>query len=201
MDGFKTPAPTARRHLRAAGIVALVLLLAVGTAACGKKKSDAQLAAEALQAGLKAHAEGHLSEAQTDYQKVLIYDPQNKFAYYNLGVIDQTQGKAADAEAKYRQALAIDPNFVDALYNLAILRTSAGDLSEAQQLYERVIKVNPNYAAAHLNLGFLLIDEGKKKRGQQELQTAVSLDPSLSSRVPQEYLPPSGIEPTPSPTT
>ena len=167
--------------------LALVVVLAFASVSCSKHKSESELANEALQLGLKAHAEGHLAEAQADYRTVLVHDPQNKFAYYNLGLIDQTSGNTQGAEGNYDQALAIDPNFVPALYNLAIVKTTS-DPKDARQLYERAISLQPDDAAAHLNLGFLLIGRGQPKKGKAELVTALGLDPSLSSRVPARYL-------------
>src|SRR5213593_4103543 len=82
---------------------ALIVLVLAG--ACAKGKSDAEQASAALAAGLKAHAAGRLDEAASDYRKVLVYDPRNKFAYYNLGVIEQAQGDDGSAESNYRIAL------------------------------------------------------------------------------------------------
>lgn len=205
-----TDRPTEARSPRLAcrlGMLALCALLALTLAGCGKKKTDAQLANESLQAGLKAHAAGKLQEAIADYNAALSHDPRNKFAYYNLGLIAQTQGDVASAENDYRLTLSIDPDYVPALYNLAILRTNAGDPTEAIQLYQHAIQVEPSNADAHLNLGFLLIAAEKKKNGQAELATAVQLDPSLSDRIPQNLAVPSGgTEPSgskasPSPST
>lgn len=186
------------RTARGSGLRALssllVLVLLAGTA-CGKEETEAQRASEVLAAGLKAHQEGRLDEAAADYRRVLVLDPRNKYAYYNLGLIDQTHGAAASAETNYRNALSIDPDFVPALFNLAILRTAAGDAAEAIELYRHVIEVDASYAAGHLNLGFLLIDAGQRREGKAELDIAVQLDPSLASRIP-EQLPEDESEPT-----
>jgi tetratricopeptide (TPR) repeat protein len=161
----------------------LLLLLLIG--ACSKGTTDSDQASLALAAGLKAHAAGRLDEAAADYRKVLVYDPRNKFAYYNLGVIEQTQGQGGSASA-YRIALPIDPNFVPALFNLVILRTSSGGDREAVDLYKQVIQIDEGYAAAHLNLGFLLLDNGQERQGNAELAIAVGLDPTLADRIPED---------------
>ena len=173
------PSPSSR------ALIAL-LLISLLTAACSSKKSDAELASEALDRGLAAHQAGKLAEAEADYREVLVYDPNNKFAYYNLGLIDQTNGALASAESNYKLALAIDPTFVSALFNLAIVKTAEGDLVSAIDLYRSAIAVDPTNAPAHLNLGFALIEKGDDKHGQVELDTAIKLDPSLASRLPTE---------------
>jgi tetratricopeptide (TPR) repeat protein len=184
-------------------LVAL-LLICLPLGACSSKKSDAELASEALARGLAAHQAGKLAEAEADYRKVLVYDPNNKFAYYNLGLIDQTDGALASAESNYRLALGIDPTFVSALFNLAIVKTAQGNLGAAIELYRSAIAADPTNAPAHLNLGFALIQKGAKKVGQEELDTAIRLDPSLASRLPGQPVgtgssQPSGRNPTSTP--
>ena len=167
---------------------AILLLVVLLAGACSKSKSDAEQASVALAAGLKAHAAGRLDEAAADYRKVLVYDPRNKFAYYNLGVIEQVRGDGGSAESNYRIALTIDPGFVPALFNLAILRTAEGGGQEPIDLYRHVVEIDASYAAAHLNLGFLLVDNGQMKKGKAELAIAVGLDPTLASRIPEDLL-------------
>jgi tetratricopeptide (TPR) repeat protein len=139
-------------------------------------------AGRALQRGLAAHANGDLDAAEAAYLETVRLDPENKYAYYNLGVIAQTQGDAETAIASYRTALDLDPDFVPALFNLAILQTDA-DPDEARILYEHIIDVDNTYAPAFLNLGFLLVGQGRENQGQRQLDKAVELDPSLSSRI------------------
>lgn len=174
---------------------ALGVVLAV-LAACGgsSAQSAAQIANNDVNAGLSAQAAGHLADAATDYTNAIAHDQQNKFAYYDLGLVEQLQGQSAAAERNYRAALQIDPNFAPALFNLAIIRTSPAP-AEAEELYRHVISLQPNDAAAHLNLGFLLRSEGRTSEGNSELNLAVSLNPALASRIPP------GIVATPKPAT
>jgi tetratricopeptide (TPR) repeat protein len=166
--------------------VAVLVTLSVLLVACSKEPSpsDQPTAAEVLDSALAAHAAGNLDEAVRLYEKVLVLDPKNQYAYYNLGLIDQTRGLAEDAAAQYEQALAVDPGFTPALFNLAIIRADQGSVEEAISLYRSVIAINEADANAHLNLGFLLVDSGDHKEGQLELDRAVELDPSLASRIP-----------------
>jgi tetratricopeptide (TPR) repeat protein len=173
-----------RRHERAASL-AFVILLAIGLAGCSGDGSREQ-ADEILQQGLAAQANGDFVTAVESYLRVIQLDPQNKFAYYNLGVIEQARGEAEPAESHYRTTLGLDPDFAPALFNLAILRAEAGFAEEAVTLYEHLIEVDPSHAAAHLNLGFLLIEQGQERRGQKELEEAVRLDPSLEGRIDPE---------------
>jgi tetratricopeptide (TPR) repeat protein len=174
-------------------IVGVLVMVLVGAllARTLHKNSEADQADQVLEHALQLHAQGDLADAKNEYLRVLQLDPENKYAYYNLGLISQTQGDLVSAESSYRTTIAIDADFVPALFNLAILRTDAGSKREAMDLYRHIIEVTPEsdadltsqLAAAHLNLGFLLLDTGDEAQGQAELDEAVRLDPSLADRI------------------
>ena len=185
--GAARNAPT--RAFTCTPIVCFLVTLVVLGASCSKepRANGSPTGANAtLAAALRAHADGHLDEASGLYHRVLILEPQNKFAYYNLGLIAQTRGLVQDAEEAYEQTLAIDPRFEPALFNLAIVRTGLGKIRSAMDLYRQAITVDPNDARAHLNLGFLLLQSGRRVPGGHEFTVAVDLDPSLASRIPAD---------------
>jgi tetratricopeptide (TPR) repeat protein len=169
--------------------LALTAVLALGATACSNGDSsagsstssatpDAKKAATALDAGLKAHSEGDLTAATADYKKTLTYDPTNKFAFYNLALIDAAAGNYGLAEEKYRAALKSDGKYEPALFNLAILRTSR-DPKEAISLYKRAVAANEKDAAAWLNLGLLLRAAGQVEEGNKDVLRAIALNPKL----------------------
>ncbi len=179
--------PSRRRgFVRALSVTAI---LALGVSACSSAESsspssssasapDTKKAGTALNAGLKAHAAGDLTTATADYKKTLQYDPRNKFAFYNLALIDEASGNYGLAEEKYRSALKSDPAYEPALFNLAILRTSR-DPKEAISLYKRAVAANPKDAAAWLNLGLLLRAAGQARAGDKDVIRAIGLNPQL----------------------
>jgi tetratricopeptide (TPR) repeat protein len=175
----------------ATAILSLVIL-----AACSK--SAPELAAEALNRGLELHRKGEVTAAARAYREVLVHDPNNKGAFYNLGLIDQQSGRSGSAERNYRQALDFDPDFLPGLFNLAIILTKTNP-EEAEGLYRHLLELNPDDSVAHLNLGFLLIDLGKTDEGRAELEKAVELDPKLKSRIPPTPEPAPEAEPVESP--
>jgi tetratricopeptide (TPR) repeat protein len=161
------------------GLLAISLVLA----GCNFGKSKTQLATEAVQRGLQAHREGRLDEAANAYHEALDNDPRNKYALYNLGLIDQQAGRPRSAEAYYQLALEIDPDLTSARFNLALLRASAGAPQEAIEHYRRVIAQQPGDARAHLNLGYTLRSVGQEAEGVAEIRRAADLDSSLRSHV------------------
>jgi tetratricopeptide (TPR) repeat protein len=169
--------------------LALAAALAFGATACGgdggdkggssSVKPDAKKATTALDAGLKAHAAGDLDTASSSYHTALKYDADNKFAFYNLALIDSSDGNYGLAETKYRSAIKSDAKYEPALFNLAILRTTS-DPTEAIGLYKRAVAANEKDAAAWLNLGLLLRTEGKATLGNQAVRKAIALNPKLT---------------------
>jgi Tfp pilus assembly protein PilF len=175
-----------RGRVRGSPIVgaSIALALALTLAACGAKSPAAQ-AADELALGLRAEGQGQMTQAADHFQKAIVKDPSNKFAYYNLGLVTQLSGQAAVAETNYRAALQIDPNFRSALFNLAIVRTTPSP-DEAEQLYRHVIALQPSDAGPHLNLAFLLRSMGRKDEAKSEFARAVTIEPTYASRVPAD---------------
>lgn len=181
------PSTLTARLLRA---LTLTAVLALGATSCsgdddGSSKDDSssssseeKQASSALQAGLDAHSKGDLTEAKAQYEKVLDLDSDNKYAFYNLALIDEASKNYGAAEENYRAALEADPAYEPALFNLAILRTSE-DPQEAIQLYRAAVKAAPKDAAAWLNLGLLLRASGDSEGGDAAVAEAIKLDPEL----------------------
>ena len=172
------------RSVTSVAALAVVLLAGCG----GTTQHDPKLAQQELSAGLAAHYAGRIDQATTHYKKALDYDPNNKWAFYNLGVIEQNAGHLDTAEKDYREAIRIDPGLSGALYNLAIIVTKHSP-QEGEALYRRAIAADPKNGPAHLNLGFLLGTLGKNDEAQAEFNAAVALDPTFRSRVPQPTTP------------
>jgi tetratricopeptide (TPR) repeat protein len=172
--------------------LALIVVALLALPACGGEQSPD----EKLQDALRAHQEGQLDEALQLYEEVLAEQPENEYAWYNLGLIHQTRGQDDVAETEYRHAIQIDPAFVEALFNLGTLLGARGDAAGAIAQYEEVIRIQPEHAAAHLNLGFALLETGDEEAGLAQLERAVELDPTLASRIPEGTLaspdPPAG---------
>jgi tetratricopeptide (TPR) repeat protein len=177
-----------QRPVRFIWALTLALVLLVGTTACAGSEGTTggssttapqpKKAQTALDAGLKAYTAGDLKEAAAEYNTALRYEPGNKFAWYNLGILDEAHTNYGLAETKYRAALKTDAAYEPALFNLAILRTRS-DPQEAISLYRGAVAAEPKDADAWLNLGLLLRQNGQKPAGDKAVLHAILLDPKL----------------------
>lgn len=190
--------PPSNALLRKRVMVAIALLIAVAGAALFIQKNRAdgpttqpaaktaelsQEETDVLSAGLAAHTEGKLDEAEAQYNKLLEINDKNSFAYYNLGVVAQSNGKTDEAVSKYRKALELSPNYPPALFNLAIILTrNAQGRDEAVELYRKVVELEPENAGAMMNLGILLANRGETKEAEDLLSKALTIDPTLAQK-------------------
>jgi hypothetical protein len=72
-----------------------------------------------IEAGLAAQAKGESVAASEDYAMVLSLDPSNKFARFDLGILEQDAGHTDAALSLYAGALRADPNFTPARLRMA----------------------------------------------------------------------------------
>lgn len=161
-----------------AGIAAVATGSGVGLDLVGGARHTTAAAADPaaydLNAALAAQRAGRLAEARAGYDSVLIADPQNKLAHYDLGVLDQQEGDPVGAAYQYHQALHTDAHFVPALFNLAVAVTPT-DPQQAIGLYRQVITQQPGLASAHRNLSVLLRGAGQTQAADAEAQRAATL--------------------------
>lgn len=151
-----------------------------------------------LQTALKQQQRQDSQGATRTYKRVLDLDPDNKFAWYGLGVIAQTSGNTFEARASYDKALKIDPSFMSALYSEAMmLKTS--DPDRAVGLLKRAVVAEPKAAMLHMQLGQILAAKGRDKEAKDAYRLAVAADPSLRPQVPEPYRDSVGHSSAPSP--
>ncbi|MFI2458191.1 tetratricopeptide repeat protein [Streptomyces sp. NPDC019539] len=153
-----------------------------------------------LQAGLLQTQYRDLDGAEATFKRVLEMDPENKLAWYNVGVVSAQDGRPADALKAYDSALEIDPSFTSALFNQAVL-LKRNDPDRAITLLKRTVSINPKASTAYFQLGETLARKGREGQARDAYRRAVAVDPSLRSEVPksfQDFVTPS---PSPSPTS
>jgi Tfp pilus assembly protein PilF len=162
----------------------------------GKSATHAASEAQALvQAGLVQSQYQDFSGAARTFRRALELDPDNKLAWYNLGVIAQRDGRTADAREAYDKALKIDPTYASALFNEAVLVESS-DPDQAVALLKRAVAADPKASTAYLRLGRALAKKGRDDEAEDAFRRAVAIDPELHSLVPESFQ--DSVSPSPS---
>ena len=102
-------------------------------------------------------------EAIKNYQEVVVTDPGNSNAHFQLSQIYFNQQKLAEAEQAVAAAIKIDGSNKWYLEMLANVYMNEGKTKEAGDVFKQLISKFPNGAEYYLNLGFL-----QSKTGQFE---------------------------------
>jgi Tfp pilus assembly protein PilF len=171
-----------------AGVIAVALVIGATAGACGSSskgdgaQGSSTQAATLLSKALSDYFSGNVEVAKSEFQQVVDLDPNNKYGWYNLGVIAQYANDKKGAEADYKKALALDANFEPVLYNLGVLRYGASDWDGAISYLRRAVAVNDKDANAWWNLGLALAHKHTKatdKESTDALNKALALNPKL----------------------
>jgi Flp pilus assembly protein TadD len=166
---------------RRAGFGVLAVVLAVVLAACSSSPSGIDPNVS-LSKALADYFAGNVSLAKGEFSAIVKTDPNNKYAWYDLGVIEQGSANASAAASDYLRSIAIDPVFESALYNLGVLRFQGGQIPDAITYLTRAVAANPADGNAHWNLGLALARIGTQKDNllaTQQLNKALKINPAL----------------------
>jgi Tfp pilus assembly protein PilF len=173
-------------------LVAAVLVVGCSSSSHKSSSSTTSIAGAAgganevdrlLATGINQAQNKQFTQAQTTFQDVLTLDPGNYYAWYNLGLIAQTQDNSKAAVSDYQQALKIDPQDTSAMYNEAIVLEPTA-AQEALSLYKQIVAINPKASTAYLRMSFLYNRLGDHADAATALHQATALDPALSSVPP-----------------
>ncbi len=181
------------RRLTAVRLLPVLLVVALAGAACSKaatpSSSPAKTADNLVTKGLGAESKGESQTAVNDFTAAIAANPADTYAYYDLGVMYQSQlNNPTQAAAEYNKAILANPAYKPAIFNLAILETPndpAGAIAE----YQKILALDSNDADTNFNLGLLLIAQNQSTQGHADLAKAIMLEPSLASRVPKGITP------------
>lgn len=83
------------------------------------------------------------------YQRLIVIDPNFKYAYYNIGYIYLVYIKDfKKAEDYFTKAINCDKNYYEAWYNRGYSYELAGDFVNARKDYQKTLKIEVNYPKA-----------------------------------------------------
>lgn len=131
-----------------------------------------------LQLGINQADKRNWSAADATFNDVLAVSPNNVYALYNLGLVDETRGKDSDADSYYDEAIKANRDYTPALYDLAITLEHSQP-AKAIDLYKRIISINPKASTAYLRLAFVYAREGKTQEAKSAQASAIAINPAL----------------------
>ncbi len=139
---------------------------------------SAALVAEA-QSFFTAH---QYDRAETNYLKVLQYDPNNALVLGNLAAIEMQAGKLAEAEKHIKVAIAQDPNDAFNLATLGYLKFRQDEFDDALNILSRATKLDPHNPEILNYLGVTLSQKGQRPQAEAALRKAIELSPNYAGR-------------------
>ncbi|WP_413200788.1 TIGR03032 family protein [Nostoc piscinale] len=129
---------------------------------------------------LTLQKQGKITEAIAQYEKLIAQHPRYAPAWYQLGVIRESQRQTEAAILAYQKAIEINPHHAQAYNNLGILRVDAQDLDEAIKCLTAAIQSKPDYAFAHNNLGLVLQMQSKLPQAAAKFREALQINPEYA---------------------
>ncbi|MHB8256708.1 MAG: tetratricopeptide repeat protein [Acidiferrobacterales bacterium] len=144
---------------------------------CERNRSDAE--AWFLLAGIHAQL-GELDEVIRCCRQVVVLEPMNVAAHYNLGVALQSRSLTEESAQSYRQVLRIQPDNALALANLGLALRELGKPEEAMMCCQQASKLQPALVEVHNTLGLLLKDQGRIEEAAEYFRQAIALRPEYA---------------------
>lgn len=130
----------------------------------------------------KAYKKGHdllgkkkFDEAQAQLEKALAEYPKYADAWYDLGLVHESQQRVEEARKSYNQALESDSRFVLAYLPLAQYALKENDWNKALDLTDKALTLNPfEYPAIHFynavaNFNLQKLDAAERSARKAEL--------------------------------
>jgi tetratricopeptide (TPR) repeat protein len=140
---------------------------------------DASQITSLIRTGITQASQRNWTAATNTFDEVLAMEPNNVYANYNLGVIEQSTGNSAGALSDYNKALAADTLYTPAMYNEAILLESTQPL-DAIAMYQKIVRIDPQASTAYLRMAVVQAEQGDATAAKADDAKAVAIDPSLA---------------------
>lgn len=140
---------------------------------------DSSAIKELFFAGLKEKLTENYVNANNSFSKILLIDPSNHPAHFEIANIQLRQNKLLDAEVSIKKALALQPNNVWYLKLQTEIYKRSGNMDALVQVFDQLIKLDPeaeNYYFDRANALYIAgkVDESQKAYDLLEEKFGVS---------------------------
>lgn len=128
---------------------------------------DSNAIKELFFAGLKEKLTENYVNASNSFSKILIIDPTNSAAHFEIANINLRQNKLLDAEVSIKKALAVQPSNVWYLKLQSEIYKRSGNMDALVQVFDQLIKLDPETESYYFDRANALyisgkVDESKK---------------------------------------
>ncbi len=117
-----------------------------------------------------------LEQAKYQFEQVIVYDPEDFMAYFNLGWVSQLMGDFVAAQNSYEHCLEIDSEHVFALVHLAQLYEKTADIEQAESLLHKAAKLPHGEPLAMRHLARLYVEQGNFEQARESLHQALAIN-------------------------
>jgi protein O-GlcNAc transferase len=115
------------------------------------------------------------------YDRAIVFNPGDAFAYYNRGTLLRRLGRVEEALASFEQAVVANSGFAEAHFNRGSLLKELHRFDEALASYGNAIRIAPGFAPAYLRRGMLLREMKQFDAALASYDKAIELDPGLAA--------------------
>ncbi len=124
--------------------------------------------------------EAQHSKAIEYFDKVLRYQPTDRFALIGKGNALNAMGDLDGAEQHLRRVIAIDPDNMYAIAELGLVELNRGEVESAQQSFQRAMELEPqSYTCPHEGLGMVYMRQGQTDKAKEHFEKAISINPDI----------------------
>ena len=127
-------------------------------------------------AGLIAHRQQRLADADRHLRVTLAATPDNPEALANHAAILRALGRLPEAEAAARASLTHAPDRAETHNNLGNILRDAGRYPESIAAFQLALEGNPRFADAWVNLAWVLTLQGLPAQAEQAARRAIACD-------------------------
>jgi protein O-GlcNAc transferase len=167
-------------------LAAGLICLAFGAASLSAQKAteNATAAPPDVPALLKTASEAldrkDLPTAVQALKTIVVAQPENAAAWFNLAYAFSGLHQDEDAVQAYEKTLKLQPELFEAHLNLGILFMQMQRVQESVEHLEKAVALKPEHPRAHLYDGRALAAAGQAEAAEKQFQEALRLDPTLA---------------------
>lgn len=133
-----------------------------------------------LAKAVSLHEQGRLSEAEAAYLKLLLAEPDNVPARYQLALLCLQRGDMESGIAEMRRVVDHDPRHAQARYDLGRALGMLGRHEAALPYFRELIELWPKRAEAYFYLGMTLASLNRPEEALPCIERTVALAPTLA---------------------